>query len=1198
MAPFCTHSVLAVTVSLALPSTENVVLWRFFVNIVLFSSQFQALADAMTGISNSAKQGELDHFCDAVRNFANAVCGLTENSAQTAYLVGIADPTSEPGRPGLVDQSQYARANQAIQMACQSLSDPATSQQQVLNAATIIAKQTSALCNSCRVASSKTSNAVAKRHFVQSAKDVANNTAALVRAIKALDGDFSDDNRKKCAEAARPLLQSVDELTTYASSPEFASIPAKISLKGRQAQEAILTADRGLIDGACNMIQSAKQLAVNPRDPPTYQQYSAHSHGVSESIKKLVTSIRESAPGQKECERALERINSSMHQLDQASLSAVGQSLRPLEGKTLQGYQDQVINSTKQMLDLVHAIRCAAKAEPENLGHLVSSLASYLEPMADGSIGCASKTVNSRQQMNILDQSKTATEAAAQLIVTAKEAGGNPKALHTHKNVDEAAEGASEMLQELLLTMEDSASAAGYTSAMIDNISKSMALVDERGVLNENLSYVDYQTNMVALARKIARNAHDMNVKSSSNVEGLGALANLLTRDYNQLSQDSKGAIALCSNQDISNRIKIAVQDLGTSCIDLVKDAGNLQVNPTDGFSKRELQEHARKVTERVTNVLAALQAGSRGTQACINAASTVSGIIGDLDTTIMFATAGTLNPEGDESFANHRENILKTAKALVEDTKTLVTGAASNQEQLANAAQSAVMTITRLADCVKMGAASLGSEQPEAQVLLINAVKDVASALGELISATKNASGKTAQDPAMSMLKDSAKVMVTNVTSLLKTVKTVEDEAARGTRALESSIEAIGQELRNYVATDHVEKRMTPEELIRHTKPITIATGKAVAAGNSGKQEDVIVAANMGRKAVFDLLKACKGASLGAETPDVRHRVVDSGRFCSESYKDLLEHVNNVIQHPSVENKQKLASLSKRVATAVTEIVQAAEVLKGTDWVDPHDPTVIAESELLSAANAIEAAAKKLTQLKPRVQPKQVNENLNFEEQILEAAKSIAAATAALVKAASAAQRELIAQGKIGQFSSEQEEDSQWSQGLISAARLVAVAVQSLCEAANAMVQGHGSEEKLISSAKQVASSTAQLLVACKVKADAESPAMRRLQLLKTPQNLKLIIVIVLQAAGNAVKRATEALVRAAQQVKDGWDQPDGDFMVNDRMVGGIAQMITAQEEILIKEKELEQARRKLENIRRAKYKDRPPGDDSGTEF
>lgn len=36
---------------------------------------------------------------------------------------------------------------------------------------------------------------------------------------------------------------------------------------------------------------------------------------------------------------------------------------------------------------------------------------------------------------------------------------------------------------------------------------------------------------------------------------------------------------------------------------------------------------------------------------------------------------------------------------------------------------------------------------------------------------------------------------MVMNVTSLLKTVKSVEDEATRGTRALEATIDAIVQE-------------------------------------------------------------------------------------------------------------------------------------------------------------------------------------------------------------------------------------------------------------------------------------------------------------------------------------------------------------------------------------------------------------------
>lgn len=40
---------------------------------------------------------------------------------------------------------------------------------------------------------------------------------------------------------------------------------------------------------------------------------------------------------------------------------------------------------------------------------------------------------------------------------------------------------------------------------------------------------------------------------------------------------------------------------------------------------------------------------------------------------------------------------------------------------------------------------------------------------------------------------------MVTNVTSLLKTVKAVEDEHQRGARALEAAVEAIAQEVRLY---------------------------------------------------------------------------------------------------------------------------------------------------------------------------------------------------------------------------------------------------------------------------------------------------------------------------------------------------------------------------------------------------------------
>ena len=50
-----------------------------------------------------------------------------------------------------------------------------------------------------------------------------------------------------------------------------------------------------------------------------------------------------------------------------------------------------------------------------------------------------------------------------------------------------------------------------------------------------------------------------------------------------------------------------------------------------------------------------------------------------------------------------------------------------------------------------------------------------------------------------------------------------------------------------------------TPEELIRSTKDVTLATAKAVAAGNSCQQDDIITAANMGRKAVTEMLIICK---------------------------------------------------------------------------------------------------------------------------------------------------------------------------------------------------------------------------------------------------------------------------------------------------------------------------------------------------
>uniref|UniRef100_A0A670KKG2 Talin 2 n=1 Tax=Podarcis muralis TaxID=64176 RepID=A0A670KKG2_PODMU len=1129
----------------------------------------KVLGEAMAGISQNAKTGDLPVFGECVGVASKALCGLTEAAAQAAYLVGISDPNSQAGQQGLVDPIQFARANQAIQMACQNLVDPGSSPSQVLSAATIVAKHTSALCNACRIASSKTANPVAKRHFVQSAKEVANSTANLVKTIKALDGDFSEDNRNKCRIATAPLIEAVENLTAFASNPEFVSIPAQISTEGSRAQEPILTSARTMLESSSSLIKTARSLAINPKDPPTWSILAGHSHTVSESIKSLITSIRDKAPGQRECDYSIDGINRCIRDIEQASLAAVSQNLATRDDISVEALQEQLTSVVQEIGHLIDPIATAARGEAAQLGHKVTQVASYFEPLVLAAVGVVSKLMNHQQQMTLLDQTKTLAESALQMLYAAKEGGGNPKASHTHDAITEAAQLMKEAVDDIMVTLNEAASEVGMVGNMVDSIAEAMSKLDEGTPPEPNGTYVDYQTTVVKYSKAIAVTAQEMMTKAVTNPEELGGLASQMTTDYSHLAFQGRMAAATAEPEEIGFQIRTRVQELGHSCIFLVQKAGALQICPTDSYTKRELIECARAVSEKVSLVLSALQAGNKGTQACITAASAVSGIIADLDTTIMFATAGTLNAENNESFADHRENILKTAKALVEDTKLLVSGAASSQEKLAQAAQSSASTITQLAEVVKLGAASLGSGDPETQVVLINAIKDVAKALSDLIGATKGAASKPADDPSMYQLKGAAKVMVTNVTSLLKTVKAVEDEATRGTRALEATIEYIKQELTVFQSKDIPEKNSSPEESIRMTKGITMATAKAVAAGNSCRQEDVIATANLSRKAVADMLIACKQASYHHDvSEDVRTRALHYGTECTLGYLELLEHVLMILQKPTPELKHQLAALSKRVASAVTELIQSAEAMKGTEWVDPEDPTVIAETELLGAAASIEAAAKKLEQLKPRAKPKQADETLDFEEQILEAAKSIAAATSALVKSASAAQRELVAQGKVGAIPANAADDGQWSQGLISAARMVAAATSNLCEAANASVQGHASEEKLISSAKQVAASTAQLLVACKVKADQDSEAMRRLQ-----------------AAGNAVKRASDNLVRAAQKAAFG-KADDDDVVVKTKFVGGIAQIIAAQEEMLKKERELEEARKKLAQIRQQQYK------------
>jgi talin len=218
----------------------------------------------------------------------------------------------------------------------------------------------------------------------------------------------------------------------------------------------------------------------------------------------------------------------------------------------------------------------------------------------------------------------------------------------------------------------------------LDSISRAIASSDQPKQAAAEDSFPNVQTRMVDALEAIRQLASTMPV---SDANELGGLSLKLCDAYRQLGDDSRIAHTLLTNPTLAQKLKVAIQKLGTACIELVKIGGQRRSHPYDERIQKQLYSASETVVERVEEVLAALHEGSRGTQACINAANTVSGIIGDLDTTILFATSGSLNQASPSKASSrpleaseHRDTIVKTAKALVEDTKALVTGAASNQ--------------------------------------------------------------------------------------------------------------------------------------------------------------------------------------------------------------------------------------------------------------------------------------------------------------------------------------------------------------------------------------------------------------------------------------------------------------------------------------------------------------------------------------
>lgn len=330
--------------------------------------------------------------------------------------------------------------------------------------------------------------------------------------------------------------------------------------------------------------------------------------------------------------------------------------------------------------------------------------------------------------------------------------------------------------------------------------------------------------------------------------------------------------------------------------------------------------------------------------------------------------------------------------------------------------------------------------------------------------------------------------------------------------------------------------------------------------------------------QAIEDVIVNAKGiARLAAEDETVEELV----KVTTQAAQAAISYFSNVMSThleflPRAQRPEVVIQGNMRIQDTLTRVSRVTESLivsEAANVVAMADADVgdIVEKEMRNAAMAIEDASARILALinAPR-NPEISASDLQVHTAILEYVMAITNAIANLIKCSTASQQEIVAQGR-GSSTKEAfyKKNNRWTEGLISAAKAVAVATNLLVEAADGVISGKNSLEHLIVASNEVSAATAQLVAASRVKASFMS---------KTQEKLELAAKAVTDAA-NQLVRAVKAL--AAKEIENKNKFDPNSVSAREYKVREMEQQVL----ILKLDKELIDARRVLAEMRKASY-------------
>ncbi|KAH6575177.1 hypothetical protein BASA50_007534 [Batrachochytrium salamandrivorans] len=1125
---------------------------------------------------------------DTLVELADTVGKYTEQTLYAAQLIAQSDPSYESPISPPIDRELLSSAYHDLAEACKRLVNENTTQKEILQCASIISKQTTAINNLCKLASQDPKlTPEAQQGFIKFTKEMSLKTVELVSAIKLLAVKNNTEARVLCTDVTKRLTDTVEDIIKASGTSKHIGPSAKMSEQILLNQRPVFDHTELLLSELRSITLLSQTFCTNPDRDDLRLQLITETDAVSKIVGNMLTSVKEAGPGQKVCQDATDRINDTMVSIDTAIVKAATNKGECKDASATKSADKVVLQDHLQALsNLSEVVSRSARGDMIQLTSAIEEMPLTLNKAATVVIGYAASIDVKLQQRELLESTRALSDALAKYVSIIKADCVDPNDFGTIQiEVEKVA--LKEAIASVVAIIEGPSDP--HTLEIIHaSETIEMLLTDLDSKVSETIASLKsleggsekpYQmttVNMKSSGKQLIVAVGHV-LSKQCKMEELPLAATRLSSIYEELVAHMSAAMHATDDEDLGKMLFDLTREVGGSILKVVQVLRQGSGKETlDASMRLKLSQAVRLMSGKLEELNNAAQSGSKGVIACQAVCSSLDDVIAEFETNCIFAEAQQLDPtDASDRFSFHKEQLLLAVKSLADSTSGFANCHRLTQDELARMVAVPMSAMNVFKEQMNKGVMSISAADSSSQVQLLKLGKAIATSVQMLVKTAGNAAGMADNSACAQDLKDAAQQQQESVQALYQFVEMVDNDSQRVIKGLDCAIDGIDEACR--ILNDKSVSALgtaLPTEVMFLARSLAGAAAAVIGSATISSKSDSLVTLTMNlRKIIQDLARTGK-AAIDKAPDDKKVEVITAITHASNACRDLIVGVKDIQTGSTSDAKMQLQLGAKAVTVAVTEVVSASGKLVPDGYVDSKDPNVVAERELLSAANAIEAAAKRLAEFRPTEGPRKANADLNFDEQILEAAKAIAAATSALVRSATGTQREIMARGRAGQTDSMYFSDGTWSDGLVSAARLVAASTSDLCDAANDAVKGNVQRDRVIVCAKNVSSSTVQLLTAAAVRSDPTSQAQIRLR-----------------AAGKAVTDATEMLVEAAKCDSSGMDEEEEENAANLRADASSSATrakvleMEAQMNILRMEKELERARVGLAAVRKGRY-------------